>query len=133
MSITSRAYRRGRPALEPITDVPDSAADVVQVVGHVMQEVLAEGLDREDGTVAPTPGALPVVIADLVECCCSRLCRGQELDADYGRVLDPIAFRDRRGVLVPVLESRIGLQTHEVHARLEHTAYVADMAAVLQW
>ena len=39
----------------------------MEVMGHVMQEVLAESLQGEYRAVGPTPGALPVALAQRVE------------------------------------------------------------------
>ena len=97
-----------------------------------MQQVLAKGLDGEDRAVAAPTSALPVALAHPVEGRGNRLRRLRELTADHCGVLRAIGVGDRRGVLVPVLEHRIHLRTHEVHAGVEDAAYVADMAAVLQ-
>jgi hypothetical protein len=109
-------------ALEPVADrpvvcrVPGSAVNVVKVVGHVVQEVLAESLDGEGRAVAATTGTRPVALGHVVESGGRRLGCREELTADHPRDLGAIRIGDRRGVLVPVLECRVHLRTHELQA-----------------
>src|ERR1035437_8722912 len=108
------------------------AVHVVKVMGQVMQEVLTEGFHGESPAIGTSTSALPVVIAQRVERRRRSLGRRQELNADYLRFLRAVGAGDRRVVLVPVLNSRIHLGTHEIHPRLEHPTHVPDMAGVFQ-
>src|SRR3954447_12207098 len=99
---------------------------------QVVEEVAAERLDGEQRTVAARAWPVPLVAGDsLVEI--RQVIRGRiEFKGHRRRILQVVAFLDRRLVLIPVLEDGTILVEHSPQPVRPSPIDVAHVTAVLQ-
>src|SRR5215469_9507830 len=120
-----------RPGVSRLGVLPGTG-DVVKMMDWIVDQVPAEGLDREMRSVAAAAGALPLAGGDGVEVGCDNLCSGGQLRGYHDGVLLAVPVRDRCGVLIPVRVQGPVLREHQGQPLLIKPQHIANMAAILQ-